>query len=76
MSESESKSHSDIHDEKVARINVLARKSKAEGLTEDEKTEQHELRRWYIDMMKASLTCHLEAITVVDEHGNKRKLRD
>lgn len=76
MSESESKSHSEIHDENVARINHLSRKSKSEGLSEDEKVEQHQLRRWYIDMMKASLTSHLEAITLVDEHGNKRKLRE
>jgi uncharacterized protein YnzC (UPF0291/DUF896 family) len=73
---SESKSHEEIHNENVARINELAKKSRESELTNDEKIEQHGLRRWYIDMMKASLTTHLEAITLVDEEGNKRKLRD
>ncbi|MNT18293.1 hypothetical protein D3C72_1534840 [compost metagenome] len=58
------------HDQKVARINALARKSKAEGLSEDEKAEQHTLRRWYIDACKASLRGHLENIRYVDEDGN------
>ena len=38
---------------KIDRINVLARKSKAEGLTEEEKAEQAVLRREYIDSVKA-----------------------
>ena len=39
-----------ITDEKVARINELARKSRtAEGLTEAEKADQAELRREYVD---------------------------
>ena len=34
-----------MNDEKIARINELARKSKAEGLTEQERKEQHLLRQ-------------------------------
>ena len=34
-----------ITDEKIARINELARKSKAEGLTEKERMEQAALRQ-------------------------------
>lgn len=60
---------------KIDRINVLARKSKAEGLTEEEKAEQAVLRREYIDSVKASLIGHLENTYVVDEKGNKRKLK-
>ena len=37
---------------KIDRINVLARKSKAEGLTEDEKKEQALLRQEYIAIVR------------------------
>ena len=37
---------------KIDRINFLARKSKAEGLTEEEKAEQLELRKEYIESYK------------------------
>ena len=57
---------------KIDRINVLARKSKTEGLTEEEKAEQAVLRREYIDSVKASLCAHLDNTYIVDEHGNKR----
>lgn len=60
---------------KIDRINVLARKSKAEGLTEEEKAEQAVLRREYIDSVKASLIGHLDNTYVVDQKGNKRKLK-
>jgi len=63
-----------ITKEQIDRINVLARKSKAEGLTEEEKQEQAVLRRAYIDSFKASLVSNLENTYVVDEKGNKRKL--
>lgn len=43
-------------DEKIARINALAKKSRTpEGLTAEEKAEQASLRREYIDAMKGSL---------------------
>jgi len=60
---------------KIDRINVLARKSKAEGLTEEEKAEQAILRREYIDSVKASLIGHLDNTYVVDQNGIKRKLK-
>lgn len=63
-----------MNQEKIDRINVLARKSKAEGLTEEEKAEQAALRREYIDSVKASLIGNLDNTYVVDEKGNKRKL--
>ena len=59
---------------KIDRINVLAKKSKAEGLTEEEKQEQAVLRREFINSVKASLVGHLENTYVVDQQGNKRKL--
>lgn len=63
-----------VTQEQIDRINQLARKSKAEGLTDAEKEEQAKLRRIYIDAVKASLVGQLENTYLVDEHGNKRKL--
>ena len=55
---------------KVPRINELARKAKAEGLTPEEAAEQAVLRREYIDAMKNSLRPHLERIRYIDDDGN------
>ena len=51
-----------IQDHEVDRINHLARKSKAEGLTPEEAAEQQFLRRKYVDAVKSSLRAHLEHI--------------
>ena len=61
-------------EEKINRINELARKQKAEGLTEEEKAEQFKLRREYIDSFKRSLVSQLENTYSVDNDGNKRKV--
>ena len=63
-----------ITQKQINRINELARKSKAEGLTEEEKQEQAILRRAYIDAFKASLVSNLDNTYIMDEKGNKRKL--
>ena len=64
-----------ITDEKVARINELARKAKTpEGLTEAEKAEQAALRREYVDAVKASLEGHLQNTVVIRPDGSKKKL--
>ena len=61
---------------KIDRINELSRKSKTEqGLTPEEKEEQQILRRAYIDSFKESLVANLENTYIVDEHGNKRKVK-
>ncbi|MEE1321039.1 MAG: DUF896 domain-containing protein [Acutalibacteraceae bacterium] len=62
--------------EKIDRINFLAKKSKtSEGLTEEEKAEQAVLRREYIDSFKRSLVGQLENTYIVDEKGNKTKVQ-
>ena len=61
--------------EKLDRINELARKAKAEGLTEEELRERDALRREYINSVVGNLRDTLEHTCVVDEHGNKRKLQ-
>ena len=43
----------------VDRINFLAKKSREEGLTEEEKVEQAKLRREYIDSIKANIRASL-----------------
>ena len=63
-----------ITKEDIARINELSRKSKAEGLTEAEKTEQAELRRRYVANIKASLMAYLDNTYIMVEKGNKTKL--
>ena len=61
---------------KIDRINELARKAKtAEGLTEAEQREREILRREYVDSVVGNLRSQLENTYVVDEFGNKRKLK-
>ena len=47
-------------DEKIARINALAKKSKTEGLTEAEKQEQQALRAEYIADFRKNLKSQLD----------------
>jgi uncharacterized protein YnzC (UPF0291/DUF896 family) len=61
-------------DEVIARINVLAKKAKTEGLTEEELTERDKLRRIYIDSVKASLTGQLDNTYIVYPDGTKKKV--
>lgn len=61
---------------KIDRINELARKAKAaEGLSAEELRERDVLRREYVDAVVGNLRRELEHTYVVDEYGNKRKLR-
>lgn len=52
--------------EKIARINELARKKKAEGLSPEETREQAALRREYIDAVKKNTRAHLKRIRFVE----------
>ena len=55
---------------KIERINYLARKSKTEGLTPEEKEEQALLRREYLDAIRQNLRSTLDSIKVTDSGGN------
>ena len=58
-------------DEKlIERINALAKKSKEEGLTEGEKSEQQKLRREYINVIKKNLRAELNNISIIEEDGS------
>lgn len=59
---------------KIDRINVLARKSKAEGLTESEKKEQDLLRKEYIAIVRRNLRSQLDNIDVVNPDGTTENL--
>ena len=60
--------------EKIDRINELAKKQKTVGLTEEEKQEQYLLRREYIDSFKQSLVSQLENTYIVQTDGTKKKV--
>ena len=55
---------------KIERINELYRKSKAEGLTEEEKKEQQILRREYVDAFKRDLRGQLNNISIKEKDGS------
>lgn len=61
-------------EEKIARINELYKKSKAEGLTEEEKKEQDLLRKEYIANVRNNLKAQLNNIDLVNEDGSIENL--
>lgn len=64
-----------MNQEKIDRINALARKSKAEGLTDEEKAEQAALRREYIQAVTGSLRVQLDNTSVQEPDGSIHKLQ-
>lgn len=64
-----------MEQKKIDRINELARKSRGEGLTEQEKEEQAALRREYIESYRRNLVAQLDHIVVVDPEGNHYRPR-
>ncbi len=59
---------------KIDRINELARKSKAEGLTEEEKAEQQKLRDEYRAEFKSSLLGQLDRVYIKEADGSTTKM--
>lgn len=60
--------------EKIARINALAKKAKAEGLTPAEQAEQQALRKEYLADIRRNVELQLQNAVVVDEKGNHTPL--
>ena len=58
-----------ITEEMIGRINELYHKSQGEGLTEDEKREQQELRQEDIRSIRTNMRANLNRISVVEEDG-------
>ena len=61
---------------KLDRINELAHKSKAEGLTAEEKEEQRVLRQEFIAEIRADVKASLESIEIVEEVEESVALND
>lgn len=58
-----------LSNEKLERINELARKSKSEGLNKEEEKEQKELREQYLQAFRNSFKNQLKSVKVVDPEG-------
>ena len=64
-----------MEQQKIDRINELARKAKTpEGLTDEEKVERAALRQEYVNAVTGNLKAQLDNMYIMDEQGNKRKL--
>lgn len=60
----------------IDRINALARKSKTpQGLTTEEKKEQMELRRRYVEAVRENLTAQLDRTVIQRPDGSKTPLK-
>ena len=60
--------------EKIARINELAKKSKTTSLTDAEKAEQQALRQEYVADVKASLRAQLDRTSIQEPDGTIHKV--
>ncbi|MEG0292278.1 MAG: DUF896 domain-containing protein [Anaerovoracaceae bacterium] len=56
-----------ITKEKIDRINELAAKNKAEGLTTEELKERDQLRKEYIESIRGQVKGHLSRVKYVED---------
>ena len=56
----------------IDRINFLAKKSREEGLTEEEKQEQARLRKEYVESVVGNLRSQLDNTYIIDESGKHK----
>ena len=63
-------------DEKIKRINFLAKKAKENGLTEGEKKEQLALRDEYIRSVRSSLKAQLDNAYIKNPDGSVTPLKN
>ncbi len=61
--------------ERIERINELARKKKAVGLTPEETAEQAVLRKEYLAAIRGSLEAQLDNIYFQEPDGTQTKLK-
>lgn len=62
-----------ITPELLARINFLARKKRAEGLTAEEIAEQKQLYEVYLSAIRGQVTSLLDSIEFVDDEKKNSK---
>ena len=58
-----------VTQEMIDRINTLYHKSQATGLTEEEKAEQAELRKKYVEAIRTSMRSNLNNISIKEKDG-------
>lgn len=63
-----------INQEKIDRINFLARKAKSESLTEAEALEQKTLRAEYVAAFRKSLETQLDSTVIVRPDGSRERI--
>ena len=63
-----------MNESRIARINELYHKSKAEGLTKAEKEEQAKLRAEYLAAIRANIRGQLNNIDMVNPDGTIENL--
>lgn len=63
-----------MNESKIARINELYHKSKAEGLTAAEKEEQAKLRAEYLAAIRANIRGQINNIDIVNADGSIENL--
>ena len=61
--------------EAIQRINELARKAKAQGLTPEKAQEQKRLRQEYLDSVRKNLVSQLENMSILEPDGTKKKVQ-
>lgn len=64
-----------MEQEKINRINELARKAKSSGLSDSERAEQKQLREEYIAGFRASLVNQLDNTYIMEPDGTKHKIK-
>ena len=65
-----------IYQKKIDRINELARKNKAEGLTPEEIKERDALRKEYLANFRKSFRARLENIEVVSPEEYEKRMKE
>lgn len=61
---------------RIDRINELARKAKTVGLTAEEQAERDVLRKEYVAAVRKNLRSQLDNIYLVDADGTETKLKE
>ena len=65
-----------MEQKELDRINELYRKQKSEGLTEEEKAEQKELRKRYVENFRSNFEAGLKNISIQNPDGSIIHLAD
>lgn len=64
-----------MNQQKIDRINELSRKAKTEGLTDEEKAEQTQLRNEYRQSVIGNLAVQLDNTYIMTPDGKKTKVK-